>query len=119
MSRGSSSRESPKVPAANPASFEFVALRTRPVCFEAKESWVSIRQQGRNLLFPAHCAGPKRAPNRLSAFHVAVLCMNVDDPRFRQQVIPKWNRVFTGYQSIRRIPNQLEIGMVESIEDSL
>src|SRR5947209_5939220 len=106
MSRGSSSSESPKVPAANPASLEFVAAGTWPVCFEAQESRIAIRQQCGNLLFPAHGTRSEWSPDGFVPLHVAVFRMDVDDPRLRQHAISIRKRVFTRDKRIRRIPNK-------------
>ena len=108
----------PEPPSANHARFVLIPLGAGPVRLQADPAAVAIAFQGRKLSFPIHGAFAQRTPLRRVVRDEAVLGVNMGDLGRRNPAVPLGERALTGDQGVRRVPDHLQIGVVQHLENS-
>ena len=85
---------------------------------QAQPAAVAVGPQRCDLAFPIHRTRTQGSPHGLVPFHVAILQVHVNNPVFRQMRIAFGKRILTGTERIGRIPDQLEVGMNQRIQQA-
>ena len=84
--------------------------------FEAEPAVVFVGEKRGYLSLPVDVPGAGRSPDRLGSFHMAILHMHVRNAAFGNQIIPIGKRILACYERVRRIPNELQVGMIHRLQ---
>src|SRR6185312_10963340 len=77
-----------------------------------------VIRQRIDLTLPIDIALPDRLPHGLMAFQRAVLGMNQRDARDIEHLVSGGKGLLAGYVRRRRIPDDLQVGMIDRREDT-
>lgn len=111
-----------QVLAADFAAFELVAVGAGPVGFEVEVASVAVVGEGFDLAFPVDVAGSYGAPDGLVGSarvqrQTAVLYVDVADAGGVEEAIAVREGLFAGEVGVGRIPDDLEVFVVDGGED--
>ncbi len=110
--------QAPEIPAANTAGFEFIAVRSGPMCFQTDVTFIAIVNQSLDLFLPPNTPRTQRSPNGRVTFHVAVFGVYVRDPILRESRVTAGIWLFVTDESIRRIPDNHQVRVWNEIKDA-